>query len=526
MTSEQHALSKDSSFGNDPMICLLHDVCALSGLCYAEFWKRDKSDVELKSHEPSNDELPHARNIDVGQSSITSGQDAMTRPEVPESRHSRTFRKEVSFDEKNKSTSRLPHDDVKARRGISRRGMGNSSRTHLPSICEDWLDTIKGLEEVAKDDVCAYEEGNGVIGMAWQNRRPFWYDITAAEAGNPEASTFDARMSLAKVSMSNQSGVSRKSHLCQNVFDFCVGVPVLHPYHGVVQGVILLFHLDNKNPELPDENWKQYMKKHSVMDILAQASRTMYWTFHLGASMKLWSTMIDDQKVNSVALFMGANEDPTTKNESLPPKAWDKRTRHFLRKYFRKFKGQVMLHLITPKGSCLLIPYVRMRPLQGLTPGNTPSGTQQVEQGYVFLLINSMGAVAAMVFSVPSSPLAQANSKFKNALFNCSWQPRNLVFGHLIGVTLAIALRHWKVYGIDDSNSGLMLRLHRHWRLAFKQGAAPGRRWVAFQQFVQGQKLSSLLVRGAKGLRSFHQSLQVLWLSICPENRQTSQVSP
>ena len=119
------------------MTCLLHDLCALSGLGYAEFWKRDRIDVDLgKSHEPSNDELPYARSTDLGQSSSMPGQDVNARSEITESRHLRTFHKEVSFDDKNKSNSRPAHDDVKARRGISRRGLSNSSRSHMPSICE------------------------------------------------------------------------------------------------------------------------------------------------------------------------------------------------------------------------------------------------------------------------------------------------------------------------------------------------------------------------------------------------------
>mmetsp|Transcript_7547 Transcript_7547/g.25717 ORF Transcript_7547/g.25717 Transcript_7547/m.25717 type:complete len:572 (-) Transcript_7547:133-1848(-) len=494
MPSEQNVLTKDSSFGNDPMTCLLHDLCALSGLGYAEFWKRDRSDVDLgKSHEPSNDELPYARGTDVGQSSSMPGQDVNARSEITESRHSRTFHKEVSFDDKNKSNSRPAHDDVKARRGISRRGLGNSSRSHMPSISSltmmaeeslhiqtgvhrkqadlerilserltwsgyayahqdmfeiavenskcshDWPSTIKALEEVAKDDVCAYEEGHGVIGMAWQQRRPFWYDIAASTSENSESSTFDARMSLAK-----------------NVFDFCVGIPVLHPHYGIVEGVILFFHLDNKKIELPDENWKQYMKDQSIMEILAQASRTMYWTYHLGSSMNSWFSMIDAQKMNSVALIMGANDDSRSKNEVLPPKAWDKRTRHFLRKYFRKFKGQnatppgpyswqysLWSFVGTYLGTFIITSisnYMKYNTDYGQYTATLSDGTQKIEQGYVFLLINSMGAVSAMLFSVPSSPLAQ---------------PRNVVFGHLIAVTLAIAL--------DYLTNPRYLRLFPNW---------------------------------------------------------------
>mmetsp|Transcript_7546 Transcript_7546/g.25715 ORF Transcript_7546/g.25715 Transcript_7546/m.25715 type:complete len:576 (-) Transcript_7546:122-1849(-) len=572
MPSEQNVLTKDSSFGNDPMTCLLHDLCALSGLGYAEFWKRDRSDVDLgKSHEPSNDELPYARGTDVGQSSSMPGQDVNARSEITESRHSRTFHKEVSFDDKNKSNSRPAHDDVKARRGISRRGLGNSSRSHMPSISSltmmaeeslhiqtgvhrkqadlerilserltwsgyayahqdmfeiavenskcshDWPSTIKALEEVAKDDVCAYEEGHGVIGMAWQQRRPFWYDIAASTSENSESSTFDARMSLAK-----------------NVFDFCVGIPVLHPHYGIVEGVILFFHLDNKKIELPDENWKQYMKDQSIMEILAQASRTMYWTYHLGSSMNSWFSMIDAQKMNSVALIMGANDDSRSKNEVLPPKAWDKRTRHFLRKYFRKFKGQnatppgpyswqysLWSFVGTYLGTFIITSisnYMKYNTDYGQYTATLSDGTQKIEQGYVFLLINSMGAVSAMLFFSSELAVGPAekccfwsfDSRHSGHCTGLSDQPSLLAsFPKLGRRSIGSSSSNWHSSKAGNNPSAFVLRvcdlyhglaLRQELGLAvlglsrFTRLCALGRREFAIQQSFQGQKLSSLLV--------------------------------
>jgi hypothetical protein len=164
--------------------------------------------------------------------------------------------------------------------------------------------------------------------------------------------------------------------------------------------------------------------------------------------MDAWTRLVDESRDAQMEFLSHRDEADSTRVEGAAGKAWDKRLRHFLRKYFKKFKGQRAVApgpsswrvaLWSAAGTYVLVFMLtsinwRVRSLTRASPA-LPSPTynrtdwetreKTEKDSSFFLLINSMGAVAATIAAAPTSPLAQ---------------PRNIFFGHLIAGTLTLML--------------------------------------------------------------------------------------
>uniref|UniRef100_A0A7S0DY98 HPP transmembrane region domain-containing protein n=1 Tax=Hanusia phi TaxID=3032 RepID=A0A7S0DY98_9CRYP len=438
----------------DPVQCLLHDVCTTLGFVYADLWLRLPEDRAVTSeHESAGNDTPdvtnHAEQDGLGSAAEAFDMGMRSNP------HSSVFdskkRSLSNLYGRNGSKSHFPsvvsfglvseeshgvearkHAELAKKLADKLRWSGQSYLHELileialdsQSCDEDVRSRIQAMEEVALDDVCSYDEGSGIAGMAWKLQKPFWYDLTGLETIGEEDAVFDARLSLAN-----------------GIFDFCVAVPISHPHWNQVIGIMTFYHLDRRQSTdiRQHQGFAQMSKSVKVTEILAQASCAVYWAYHLRNSNLAWHQLLEQTKQTQVAYEVSTTGQET--EASAPPKALGKRFRHFWRKYLRKFKGQnatppgphtwqyslwsfvgtyLSLFILTSVSN-----WMKYNTSFGSYFKQDADGNLTIHEGYIFLLINSMGAVCAMLTAAPVSPLVQ---------------PRNVLCGHVIAAIISICL--------------------------------------------------------------------------------------
>jgi hypothetical protein len=238
--------------------------------------------------------------------------------------------------------------------------------------------------------------------------------------------------------------------MAKNLFDVSCGIPVQHPESGQLQAVIMLYRVRRPRMHRMNASWRSLQKHPAFRARLKSAARLGYWALLMQESIDLFEVCreggkhsggmghgvdvaLDLDEPSELAVNLSFN---SAASEATPPVGT--RLRHWCIKYFDKFKGvpgqtptsghTISFCLWTMVGtflSFLLITGLERHLKSMYVYSGAFLGFPQSGNYWPVVLINSMAAVAGMLFAAPTSPLIQ---------------PRALVGGHLIATTCAVAV--------------------------------------------------------------------------------------
>lgn len=304
---------------------------------------------------------------------------------------------------------------------------GNFSYVHVEQMekdmatkgqAEDWPALVKILQDSAAEGNVKYDKGKGLPGQAWNGANKLdWQDLKQID---------DLDVFLAD---------DPRLPELRRLFDMSVAVKIMDPAESYLLGILLLYKVVPESGDPAKASARRKTRKNfyhlscqeSVKGLLEQAGRSAFWSIRLHNASKAWASLREHCRLDEERLSMeGAPLSLDIQRDATEHKSLSMRSQHFLWKYLKKFRGQKA----TPPGPntwqfslwAFFGTYVGVFILTSI---NNRIKEIEYREYYIFILINSMGAVAAMLFSAPTSPLVQ---------------PRNLFGGHLIAATSAVLI--------------------------------------------------------------------------------------
>lgn len=259
---------------------------------------------------------------------------------------------------------------------------------------------IDKMVAIAKDTV--YSKGDfAVPSLAWAKKDLNWHDLAALE--DDDDLVADQRVATAK----------------QVPFSVSVGIPILNRA-GKTRAVVMLYRSDSTEPRRGKEEMEN---DHFLLALLHSAQNAMPAVLDVEATLTGFRQAAELVRLNKAELEGAVQEDGTI----IVPSAHKKGAQNFLMAYFAKFAGAGAQ---APQGhdvryaawaftgtllSMLIITSLDQYLLRDV----------EYKDGHLFALMASFGAVSTMLFAAPTSQLVQ---------------PRNVVGGHIISVSVAICL--------------------------------------------------------------------------------------
>jgi len=271
-----------------------------------------------------------------------------------------------------------------------------------------WRELTNWLTEHAHGKKVWYEEGKGFPGAAWARRDIDFHDL--ANMPDDDDLIADKRVQKAKT-----------------MFDVSVGIPCIE-YDGTCTSVIMLYRINQTHSDRPNRNWKELRKMSNFMTIMYSCGTTGVACIALQNSLPGWSRTLTSitghfQRLSSGGSLSIQDQKEASQDED---KTTGKKFRHFWRKYFMKFKGQNQQppggHTWEFASWAFIGTFVAVLFVTGL---DREFQKWTYNDNKMYILVNSMAALGAMIFSAPTSLLVQ---------------PRNIIGGHIISGTIGVAL--------------------------------------------------------------------------------------
>lgn len=261
---------------------------------------------------------------------------------------------------------------------------------------QNWRMVQKRLDTLTRNQQLHYTEGVGLPGAAWAHEHILdWHDLSVLDDSD-ELLQKDARCLVLR-----------------RFFDMSVGVKIMDPTSTYLVGVLILYKTFPSEKKRSNRlNYRQFSSQAVVTDLLKNAGKGAYWCMKLQEASATFVQLRAEEEA-AERLSMDEGDDTIVERKSL-----DIKFRHWWWKFFKKFRGQKG----TPPGKntwqysiwsfigCFVVMLI-------ISAVNRGMRDIQYNNDYLFILINSMGALSAMVFAAPASPIVQ---------------PRNIFGGHII----------------------------------------------------------------------------------------------
>jgi len=459
-----------------PMSSLLKDCCKIAGFAYGEVWARE--DVEIAKilstgqRLEAADVMPRlAHHAEVEMSKMNDLSDVKVElaslADQPH-HHSEEIHREEG----------LHGSSVNTEDGLTRRELRSTSLSRLPSnpfgsfvhnsnsvIHIDRLkwdenglnNTLSFMNQYViihqlvkkssgmRDLIIEYAEsgssrvygyGEGFAGFVWQKKRSHTFNFFEAQSESIEN---DSRFFMAR-----------------KLFSSCVGVPILDPHNPETVVAVMVLYRSKSHKGIKD--FLDPNQNASLSSFLEHAASIAPTAIMLQMSLPAWHVTMQHCKLveeeREFRRTTSAAGQATAQQEEAQPQPVIEhdplaRARDGLKFYMNKFKGQTGQ---APLGSdwkytsfsgigsfiCLLI----------IMWVDDTMKTRTYKDDSLFALVGSFGAVVALVFAAPQSPVSQ---------------PRAIFFGHIICCVVAIIVDYFTIPLHDKYAARVLLPIFPQW---------------------------------------------------------------